>query len=95
LQNTTDNPAYFNKKRDRLPAIGHLAAWTESGLAIRFARRWKIGSIAELAASNQVAQWAYAQAEAANALTWVRGDEMVTLDAKWRNLLNCLSTLTA
>lgn len=46
------------------------------------------GIIAELAASNQVAQWAYAQAEAANALTWARADEMVALDTRWRNLLD-------
>ena len=80
-----------NKKRDRLPAIGHLAVWTERneqfGDQIRAALQER-GIIAELEASNQVARWAYSQAEAANALTWLRGDEMVALDAKWRNLLN-------
>jgi HNH endonuclease len=80
-----------NKKRDRLPAIGHLAAWTERnqrfGNQIRETLQDR-GIVTELDASNQVAQWAYGQAEAANALTWVRGDEMVALDAKWRNLLD-------
>jgi hypothetical protein len=79
------------KKRDRLPAIGHLAAWTDRnvrfGDQIRAALEER-GIIAELAASSQVAQWAYSQAEAANALTWLRGDEMVALDAEWRDLLN-------
>jgi hypothetical protein len=79
------------KKRDRLPAVFHLAAWTKRnerfGAQIRAGLKER-GIVAELAASNQVAHWAYAQAEAANALTWARADEMVALDARWRNLLD-------
>ncbi len=79
-----------NKKRDRLPAIGHLAAWTQRneqyGNQICETLQ-ECRNLAELPASNQVAQWAYGQAEAASALTWLRGDEMVALDARWRNLL--------
>jgi 5-methylcytosine-specific restriction endonuclease McrA len=79
-----------NKKRDRLPAVSHLAAWTDRngrfGDQIRSALQER-GTIAELPASNQVAHWAYAQAEAANALTWARADEMVALDTRWRELL--------
>jgi hypothetical protein len=79
-----------NKKRDRLPAYSHLAAWTERnerfGTQIHAGLEER-GIVAELAASIQVAQWAYSQAEAANAMTWLRGDEMVSLDAGWRDLL--------
>ena len=77
------------KKRDRLPAVEHLAHWTERNaeygvqIADELTRR---GVVTELAASNQVTQWAYAQAEAASALTWVRLDEMVPLTAGWRKL---------
>jgi hypothetical protein len=79
-----------SKKRDRLPAINHLVAWTERNAQFGDQIRSELderGIVTELEASNQVAHWAYAQAEAANALTWVRGDEMVTLGADWRELL--------
>jgi hypothetical protein len=33
-----------------------------------------------------VAEWGYAQTEAARGLTWVKADEMVPLAAGWRNL---------
>lgn len=78
-----------SKKRDRLPAIKHLAAWTERNTQFGDQIRRELdkrGIVTELEASNQVAHWAYAQAEAANALTWVRGDQMVALEANWRNL---------
>jgi hypothetical protein len=78
------------KKRDRLPAIVHLASWAERneryGGEIRDFLKER-GFIAELAASNQVAHWAYAQGEAANAMTWLRGDEMLALDVGWRDIL--------
>ena len=45
------------------------------------------GVVAELAASNRVAAWAYGQTEAARGLTWLRADEMVPLAAAWRELL--------
>jgi HNH endonuclease len=69
-----------NQKRDRLPAMEHLATWVERngryGDQLRDAPAER-GIIAELAASNRVAQWAYAQTEAVNGLTWLRADEMV------------------
>jgi hypothetical protein len=79
-----------NKKRDRLPACEHLAAWTERNakygvqIADEIQRR---GVVAELVASQRVAHWAYSQTEAANGLTCVRADEMVPLAAEWRGLL--------
>jgi 5-methylcytosine-specific restriction endonuclease McrA len=79
-----------NKKRDRLPACEHLAAWTERnakyGVQITDEMQRR-GVVAELVVSERVAHWAYAQTEAANGLTWVRADEMVTLAAEWRQLL--------
>jgi 5-methylcytosine-specific restriction endonuclease McrA len=79
-----------SKKRDRLPACEHLSVWTErnatygSQLAAELEGR---GVVAELSASNRVAQWAYGQAEDVGGLTWLRADEMVPLDRKWRRLL--------
>lgn len=77
------------KKRDRLPACDHLAAWVERNqrygeqIAVALEER---GMVSELVASNRVAQWAYAQTEATGGLTWLRADEMVPLAAEWRNL---------
>ena len=45
------------------------------------------GVVAALDASNRVAEWAYGQTDAAGGLTWLRADEMVPLDHKWRGLL--------
>jgi 5-methylcytosine-specific restriction endonuclease McrA len=79
-----------NKKRDRLPACDHLAAWAERNtkyggqLGHELAQR---GVVAELAASNRVTHWAYAQTETASGLTWVQADQMVPLDAGWRGIL--------
>lgn len=79
-----------NKKRNRLPAVEHLARWAERNsdygdqLTDALTDR---GIVMELTASNRVAQWAYAQAEATSALTWVRADDMVPLDGDWRGLL--------
>jgi hypothetical protein len=79
------------KKRDRLPACEHLAAWTERnarfGAQIRTALEDR-GMISELAASHRVAHWAYAQTEAANGLTWLRADELVPVGGEWRNILS-------
>jgi HNH endonuclease len=77
------------KKGDRLPACEHLERWVarneEYGAQIATELTGR-GVVAELAASNRVTQWAYSQAEAASALTWVQADEMVPLDAGWRGM---------
>ena len=44
------------------------------------------GIVSELAVSNRIALWAYAQTEAAGGLTWLRKDEMVPLEERWRVL---------
>ena len=77
------------QKRDRLPALKHLAAWTErnAGCGGQIADALRNRSIvADLAASKRVAFWAYAQAEAAGGLTWVRADEMMLLVPQWREM---------
>src|SRR5215467_10505682 len=78
------------RKRDRLPACEHLAAWTERNA--RFGEQIgkaleERGIVSQLAASHRLAQWAYAQTEAAHGLTWLRADEMVPLSPGWRKLL--------
>jgi hypothetical protein len=45
------------------------------------------GIVAELPASNRVAQWAYGRTEAARGLTWLRADAMVPPGAEWRRML--------
>ena len=79
-----------NKKRDRLRACEHLAAWTKTnsrfGLQIGTALEER-GLVSELGASCRVATWAYGQTEAAAGLTWLRADEMLPLGPGWRGLL--------
>ena len=78
-----------SQKRDRLPAHNYLAAWTERnrqyGDQIGTAMEER-GVVSDLAASNRVAQWAYAQAESAGGLTWLRANELVPLAVGWRSL---------
>jgi 5-methylcytosine-specific restriction endonuclease McrA len=76
-----------SKKRDRLPADEHLCAWVDRnqkyGLQLldEFHQR---GASANLAASQRITHWAYAQTEAANGLTWLRGEELIPLASSWR-----------
>lgn len=78
-----------SQKGDRLPAYNYLPAWTERnrhyGDQIGAAMEER-GIVSELAASNRVAQWAYAQAESAGGLTWLRSDELVPLAVGRRGL---------
>lgn len=79
-----------NNERDRLPACEHLAAWAgrNAKYGVQLAQALvQRGVVAELAASNRVAEWAYAQTEAASGLTWMQADEMVPLVAGWRELI--------
>jgi hypothetical protein len=79
-----------NQKGDRLPACEHLAAWAARNakygtqLGEQLLQR---GIVADLAASNRVTQWAYAQTEALGGLTWLRADQMERLTDKWRSVL--------
>ena len=78
------------KKRDRLPACEHLEVWTHRnthfGEQIRKTLEER-GMVSALPTSNRVAHWAYSQTEAAQGLTWLRGEELVTLGTEWRQIL--------
>lgn len=77
------------QKGNRLPACEHLAAWVSRNAQYSTQLSEALeqhGIVAEVAASNRVAQWAYAQTEAAHGLTWVRSDEMVPLGSGWRDV---------
>jgi hypothetical protein len=71
-QPTNYLPAWTGRNRHYGDQIG--AAMEERGI------------VSELAASNRVAQWAYAQAESAGGLTWLRADELVPLAVGRRGL---------
>jgi 5-methylcytosine-specific restriction endonuclease McrA len=77
------------KKRDRMPHIDHLAAWTgrnqQHGREIT--RRLAREITCDLKSAIQVAHWAYTQTERAHGLTWHRGDELFALSAEWRSFL--------
>jgi hypothetical protein len=72
-----------NEKCDRLPAVDLLAVRAERSARYGGPLRDALvegGIVAELGASNRVAEWAYGQTEAEHGLTWLRADEMVPLD---------------
>ncbi len=74
-------------KRDRLPASAHLAAWTQRNAQYgdQIADGLKKGGfMSDIGASCRVAEWAYAQTEAAKGLTWLRSNVMERLDPGWR-----------
>lgn len=77
------------QKGDRLPAYPHLVAWVERNAAyaneIAEALEER-GIMVQLDVSNRITRWAYAQTEAAGGLTWLRKDEMVPLEERWRVL---------
>ena len=77
-------------KGDRLAAVDHLQAWTERnhqyGQQVSDAFQAK-DFICDMRISNQIAEWSYAQTAAASGLTWLRGAQLVPLDARWRELL--------
>jgi len=76
-------------KGDRLAAVDHLQAWTERNhqygqqITSRFQAK---DFICDMQISNQIAEWSYAQTAAVSGLTWLRGDQLVSLDARWRKL---------
>jgi 5-methylcytosine-specific restriction endonuclease McrA len=76
-----------SNKADRLPAVSHLARWSarndDSGLTRRFDEQ---GVAHDLGATEQIAIWAYGQAERARSHVWVAGrDGLELLDGSWRD----------
>lgn len=80
------------KKCDRIPHVDHLARWTERNKShgAEITTGLKDQLPCDLACSNRIAYWAYKQTEAAQGLTWLRGDELLSLSPEWRNYLNAL-----
>lgn len=74
------------KKRDRIPHVDHLARWTERnnryGPQIKAALQTQLPC--DLRCATRIAHWAYSQTEAANGLTWLKGDELIALSTEWR-----------
>lgn len=77
------------KKRDRMPHVEHLAAWSErnreQGAEITAALNDRLPC--DLACTDRIAFWAYAQTETAQGLRWLRGDELLPLSFDWRSHL--------
>jgi hypothetical protein len=75
-------------KGDRLAFVGHLQRWCarneKPDVAEALGAR---GVLHDVHLTRQVANWAYARAESANANVWREGREgMVPLDPQWRDL---------
>ncbi len=72
-----------------MPHVDHLARWSERnneyGAEILSALKDQLPC--DLACTNRIAHWAYTQMEAANGLTWLRGDELLALSEGWRNYI--------
>jgi hypothetical protein len=79
-----------SSKGDRLASVDHLQAWVErnrafgSQLDAEFKRR---DLVADLDSTRQIALWAYSQTWQAHGLTWVRGDNLVSLPDGWETIL--------
>lgn len=77
-------------KGGRLAAYDHLARWcrrqADQGDALDRAFA-DAGLVADARASVRITRWAYEQVAATSGLVWVRGDDLVGLDARWRELV--------
>jgi hypothetical protein len=78
------------QKSDRLAAVEHLERWCERnmkhgrGLARAFQER---NVIHDEHASWQITAWAYSQAQAAGAMVWLHGKELVALSPEWQQIV--------
>ncbi len=77
-------------KGDRLAAYEHLARWcrrqTDQGDALDRVFS-DAGLVADGRASVRITRWAYEQVASTSGLVWVRGDDLVGLDVRWRELV--------
>jgi hypothetical protein len=82
-------------KADRLAAVEHLAHWYERnethGAVLDDAFAKASAVIADLVTSTRVTRWAYEQVEANSGFVWLKGAQMVPLDATWRRLARAAS----
>jgi hypothetical protein len=79
-----------NNKRELLAGIPHLKRWvqrnTERGEGLESYFREQ-GVLHDLSVSDQIARWAYDQAEVAGAKVWIKREQIVALDSAWRAIL--------
>jgi hypothetical protein len=78
------------QKSDRLAAVEHLERWCErnmkhgQSLALAFQER---NITHDENVSWQITAWAYSQAQAAGAMVWLHGKELVALSHEWRQIV--------
>jgi hypothetical protein len=74
-------------KSDFLAALPHLSRWLDLNRADRElnARFTEMGILHDLPRSLRIAEWAYNQAHAAGAFTWLRGKDCIPLPSDWRS----------
>jgi hypothetical protein len=76
-------------KGDRLAAYEHLVrrCGRDRTQADRLDDAFRrAGCLADRKASQRITRWAYEQLESTRGLVWVRADDLVALDARWRLL---------
>ena len=79
-----------NRKRDSLADVPHLERWMRRNEDYRTEMEQQFDEAAvahDLAASLQIARWAYRQAAASRSLVWSRGNELVPLKKGWHSIL--------
>src|SRR6266487_1050875 len=78
------------RKSDRLAAAVHLERWAQhttahgTELEREFNRR---GVISDIRVCAKIADWAYRQTFDCNGLTWLRGNELLSLPSDWNKSL--------
>jgi hypothetical protein len=84
-------------KSDLLAAEVHLERWLlrnqAQGSAISEAGR-EANIIVDLPGTVSVAGWAYAHGASLHAATWLRGEEVESLDGRWQSLLTAYGSAT-
>jgi hypothetical protein len=78
------------QKSDRLAAVKHLERWCERNIkhGQELVRAFQERNIVhDERASWQITAWAYSQAQAADAMVWLRGNELVELSPDWEQIV--------
>lgn len=82
------------QKSDRLAAIKHLERWCERNIkhGHELVRAFQERNIIHNEhASWQITAWAYSQAQAADAMVWLCGNELVVLSSEWEQVVQRFS----
>lgn len=84
-------------KADRLASVEHLERWCARNATHgeQLDRAFAAANIlADRATSIRVTRWAYGQVSATDGLVWVKAEELVPLDARWKEILAASSPST-